>query len=224
MLKARPHAPNTAFCIRILFFSKTLEAYAEADCGEVAVDQSVVLAIKEVGVAQAGVVLVGIVGIHPEADRLGVLHEVRAVTLNVVRPGDVRAQVDTGNHVAVVQGGTQTVAPGEVGIETIVLAPARTVRVICNIGIAATIGVGALTKQRVATELGFPVAATDATDIVRTDLTDQCQAARTHNAINKMDRAHGRLPELLALIALEIIADLNLAGLVAVRIISSASP
>src|SRR5690606_2351947 len=120
------------------------------------------------------------------------------------------AQVDTGNHVAVVQGRTQTVAPGEIGVETIVFAPAGTVWVICNIGIAATIGVGALTKQRITTELGFPVAATDATDIVRANFTDQCQSARTHDAINKVNRAHGGLPEFLALIALEIIAGLKL--------------
>src|SRR5690554_2360360 len=118
------------FCICILFSPKTgLEAYAEADSGKVAVNQGVVLAIKEVGVADAGVVLVGVVGIQTDADRLGVLDEVRAVALNVMRPGDVQTQINTDNHVAVVQGRTYAVAPGEVGVETVVLAPAGAVGV-----------------------------------------------------------------------------------------------
>src|SRR5690554_4703081 len=129
-LRARPQAPMNVFCICILFSPKTgLEAYAEADSGEVAVNQGVVLAIKEVGVADAGVVLVGVVGIQTDADRLGIFHKVGAVTFNVMGPGDVRAQVDTGNHVAVVQGGTEAVAPGEVGVEAVVLAPAGAVGV-----------------------------------------------------------------------------------------------
>src|SRR5690554_2731911 len=124
-LRARPQAPMNVFCICILFSPKTgLEAYAEADSGEVAVNQGVVLAIKEVGVTDAGVVLVGVIGVQTDADRLGIFVEVGAVTLNVMGPGDVRAQVDTGNHVAVIQGCTQAVAPGEVGEVAVVFAPA----------------------------------------------------------------------------------------------------
>src|SRR5690554_7513176 len=130
-LRARPQAPMNVFCICILFSPKTcLEAYAEADGGEVAINQGVVLAIKEVGVADAGVVLVGVVGVQTEADRFGVFVEVGAVTLNVMRPGDVRAQVDTGDHVAVIQGCTQAVTPGEVSVESLVFTPAVAIRVV----------------------------------------------------------------------------------------------
>src|SRR5690606_32938887 len=169
-LRARPQAPMNVFCICILFSPKTgLEAYAEADSGKVAVNQGVVLAIKEVGVADAGVVLVGVVGIQTDADRLGVLDEVRAVALNVVRPGDIRAQVDTGNHVAVVQGGTEAVAPGEVGVVTVVLTPAAGARRFTrrtHVGGTYTIGITALAKQGVTAEFGFAVATANTTDVV----------------------------------------------------------
>src|SRR5690606_38383669 len=112
----------------------------------------------------AGVVLVGVVGIQTDADRLGVLDEVRAVALNVMRPGDVRAQVDTGNHVAVIQGCTQAVAPGEVGEVAVVFAPAGSVgRTVSSstlevrafaYRLAVTRLPRALTEQGVATELG----------------------------------------------------------------------
>src|SRR5690606_29257391 len=123
-------APMNVFSISILYSAKTgLEAYAEADSGEVAVNQGVVLAIKEEGVTDAGVVLVGVIGVQTDADRLGIFHKVGAVTLNVMGPGDVRAQVDTGNHVAVIQGRTQAVAPGEVGEVAIVFTPTVAVRI-----------------------------------------------------------------------------------------------
>src|SRR5690606_38794857 len=148
-----------------IIFLQTLEAYAEADSGEVAVDQGVVLAIKEVGVAEAGVVLVGVVGIQTQADRLSVLIEVGAVTLNVMGPGDVRAQVDTGDHVGIIQRRPQTVAPGEVGEEAIVFTPAGAVRVICGDGRAIAVRIRALTEKGVTAELRLAVAATDAADI-----------------------------------------------------------
>src|SRR5690606_33508519 len=121
---------------RLLFFAyayyfspkPALETYANADGGKVTVNQRVVLAIKEVGVADAGVVLVRIVGVQTEAHGLGIFVEVGAVTLNVMRESHVRAQVDTGNHVAVIQGRAQTVAPGEVGEVTIVFTPATSLR------------------------------------------------------------------------------------------------
>src|SRR5690606_22375680 len=134
-----------------------LEAYAEADSGEVAVNQGVVLAIKEVGVTDAGVVLVGVVGIQTDADRLGVLDEVRAVALNVVRPGDVRAQVDTGNHVAVLQAGAHPVAPGIARHVAIILTPAGCARGGSQRG-AGAVGKGALAEQRISTELGRAIA------------------------------------------------------------------
>src|SRR5690554_1942096 len=183
-------------------FSKTccLEAYAEADSGEVAVNQGVVLAIKEVGVADAGVVLVGVVGIQTDADRLGVLDEVRAVALNVVRPGDVRAQVDTGNHVAVVQGSTYTIAPGEVGVEAVVFAPAIAVAIVGILRSTSAVSRRALAKQRVAAKLGLTITAADTADVVGTHLTYQGQTACAHHPVNEVHRTHGRLPELFALV------------------------
>src|SRR5690554_5583298 len=223
-LRARPQAPMNVFCICILFSPKTgLEAYAEADSGEVAVNQGVVLAIKEVGVADAGVVLVGVVGIQTDADRLGVLDEVRAVALNVVRPGDIRAQVDTGNHVAVVQGRTQTVTPGEVGVETVVLAPAGAMGVICSVRITAAIGVRALTEQRITAELGSTITAADAADVVRAYFTNQCQTACAEDAVNEMHGTHGGLPELLALVTTQVVADPNLTRCVAMGVIGRTS-
>src|SRR5690554_3254352 len=204
-LRARPQAPMNVFCICILFSPKTgLEAYAEADSGEVAVNQGVVLAIKEVGVTDAGVVLVGVVGIQTDADRLGVLDEVRAVALNVVRPGDIRAQVDTGNHVAVVQGRTQTVTPGEVGEVAIVFTPAVAVGVGCVLRVTGAVGALTLTKQGVTTKLGHTATSLHATDVVGTNLTDQGETACAEHPVNEVHCTHGRLPELLALIALQV--------------------
>src|SRR5690554_2700207 len=178
-LRARPQAPMNVFCICILFSPKTgLEAYAEADSGEVAVNQGVVLAIKEVGVTDADVVLVDVVRVQADADRLGIFHKVGAVTLNVMGPGDVRAQVDTGNHVAVIQGCTQTVTPGEVGEVAIVFTPAVRFGSSALRGTGA-ISKGALTEQGVTTELGLAVTGTDTTDVVETYLADQRQTARS---------------------------------------------
>src|SRR5690606_6645713 len=124
-LRARPQAPMNVFCICILFSPKTgLEAYAEADSGEVAGNQGVVLAIKEVGVTDAGVVLVGVIGVQTDADRLGIFVEVGAVTLNVMLHGDVRGQVDTSIPVAVLQGWTQPAAPVEAVEGAVVFPPA----------------------------------------------------------------------------------------------------
>src|SRR5690554_7630443 len=68
-LSARPQAPTKTFCICILLFSKTcLEAYAKADSGEVAINQGVVLAIKEVGVTDAGTVPVGVISVQTDTD------------------------------------------------------------------------------------------------------------------------------------------------------------
>src|SRR5690606_22338195 len=116
--------------LHIVFLQNRLEAYAKADSGEVAINQGVVLAIKEVGVTDAGTVPVGVISVQTDTDRLGVFVEVGAVTLNVMRPGDIRAQVDTGNHVAVVQGCTQAVTPGEVSVESLVFTPAVAIRVV----------------------------------------------------------------------------------------------
>src|SRR5690554_7318243 len=180
------------FCICILFSPKTgLEAYAEADSGEVAINQGVVLAIKEVCVTDAGVVLVGVIGIQTHADRLGVFVEVGAVTLNIMGPGDVRAQVDTGNHVAVIQGRTHTVAPGEVGEVTVVLTPAVRFGSSALRGTGA-ISKGALTEQGVTTELGLAVTGTDTTDVVETYLTDQGQTAGTQDTVDEIGRASCR--------------------------------
>src|SRR5690554_4913455 len=206
-LRARPQAPMNVFCICILFSPKTgLEAYAEADSGEVAVNQGVVLAIKEVGVADAGVVLVGVIGVQADADRLGIFHKVGAVTFNVMGPGDVRAQVDTGNHVAVIQGRTQAVAPGEVGEVAIVFTPAVAVRIGRVLRVAGAVRALALTKQRVTTIFGFAQTALHATDVVGTHLTHQGQTTGAQHTINEMHGTHGSLPELLALVALQVSA------------------
>src|SRR5690554_3139953 len=221
-LRARPQAPMNVFCICILFSPKTgLEAYAEADSGEVAINQSVVLAIKEVGVTDAGVVLVGVIGIQTHADRLGIFHEVGAVTLNVMGPGDVRAQVDTGNHVAVIQGRTHTVAPGEVGEVTVVLTPA--VCLGCGaLGRAGAIRIGALTEQRVTTELGSAIVGTQAADVIEAHLTDQGQTAGAQDAIDEVHGAYRALPELLALVTLNVVASLDLTRPIAVSVIRNA--
>src|SRR5690554_3630858 len=204
-LRARPQAPMNVFCICILFSPKTgLEAYAEADSGEVAINQSVVLAIKEVGVTDAGVVLVGVVRVQADTDRLGGFHEVGAVAFDVMGPGDVRAQVDTGDHVAVIQGRTQAIAPGEVGEEAVVFSPAtRTGRLTCStqVGRANTICIRRLAKQRVSSELGGAVTSTQPTDVVGSHFTNQRQATGTQNTVDKVDRADRGLPELLPLIA-----------------------
>src|SRR5690606_18179427 len=151
-----------------------LEAYAEADSGELAVNQGVVLAVKAAVVTEAGVVLVGVLGVLTDADRIRIFVEVAAVTLNVLLPGDVLAQVDTGDHVAVIQGCTQAVAPGEVGEVAVVFAPAGSVgRTVSSstlevrafaYRLAVTRLPRALTEQGVATELGSAVA--HATDVV----------------------------------------------------------
>src|SRR5690554_3826117 len=206
-LRARPQAPMNVFCICILFSPKTgLEAYAEADSGEVAVNQGVVLAIKEVGVTDAGVVLVGVIGVQTDADRLGIFVEVGAVTLNVMGPGDVRAQVDTGNHVGIVQGGANAVTPGEVGEEAVVFAPAVRLRS-AALRRAGTIGEGALTKQRVTTVFGGAISRIDTTDVVGSHFTNQRKTAGTHYAINKVHSTHGRLPELFTLVTSDFSAS-----------------
>src|SRR5690554_1746176 len=201
------------FCVCILLsLSKTcLEAYADADCGKVAVNQSVVLAIKEVGVTDAGVVLVGVIGVQADADRLGVFHEVGAVTLNVMGPGDVRAQVDTGNHVAVIQCRAQTVTPGEVGEVAIVLTPAVRFGSSALRGTGA-ISKGALTEQGVTTELGLAVTGTDTTDVVETYPTDQGQTAGTQDMLDEVHGTDRALPELLALVTLDVVTGRNLTG------------
>src|SRR5690554_2531613 len=204
-LRARPQAPMNVFCICILFSPKTgLEAYAEADSGEVAVNQGVVLAIKEVGVTDAGVVLVGVVRVQADADRLGIFHKVGAVTLNVMGPGDVRAQVDTGNHVAVIQGRTQTVTPGEVGEVAIVFTPTVAVRIGSVLRVAGAIRALALAKQRVTTIFGHTHAALHATDVVGTHFTHQGQTTGAQHTINGMHSSHGSLPGLPALVALQV--------------------
>src|SRR5690554_113801 len=204
----------------MLFVSKTcLEAYAEADSGEVAVNQSVVLAIKEVGVADAGVVLVGVVGIQADADGLGILVEIGAVTLNVMRPGNVRAQVDTGNHVGIVQCGANTVAPGEVGEETVVFTPAgslgRPISSSCSLvvralpySLAITGLPRALTEQGIATK--FRTRITHAADIVGSHFPHQRQSASAEDTVDEMHSAHRGLPELLALVALDIVARVQI--------------
>src|SRR5690554_2768069 len=196
----------------MLFVSKTcLEAYAEADSGEVAINQSVVLAIKEVGVTDAGVVLVGVIGVQADADRLGIFHKVGAVTLNVMGPGDVRAQVDTGNHVAVIQCRAQTVTPGEVGEVAIVLTPAVRFGSSALRGTGA-ISKGALTEQGVTTELGLAVTGTDTTDVVETYLADQRQTAGTQDTLEEVHGTDRALPELLALVTRDVVTGRHLTG------------
>src|SRR5690554_6382561 len=141
-------------------------------------------------------------------------------------PGDVRAQVDTGNHVAVIQGCTQAVAPGEVGEVAVVFAPAGSVgRTVSSstlevrafaYRLAVTRLPRALTEQGVATELGSAVA--HATDVVGTYFTDQRQAAGAHHAIDEMNGTHRRLPEFLALIALDIVTRVEV-GQTAVSVV-----
>src|SRR5690606_34230625 len=128
-------------------------------------------------------------------------------------PGDVRAQVDAREHVAVVQGCAQTVTPGEVGEEAVVFTPAAGTGRFT--GCSRVGGAGArdtriaflpwaLTKQGVAAKPR--TIAFDTADIVGPHFPDQCQAARAHHPINEVNSTHRGLPELLALITGDIIA------------------
>src|SRR5690606_7035001 len=133
---------------------------------------------------------------------------------NVMGPGDVRAQVDARKHVAVVQGCAQTVTPGEVREEAVVFTPAAGTGRFT--GSAGGGGAGArdtrlaflpraLSKQAVAAKPR--TIAFDTADIVGPHFPDQCQAARAHHPINEVNSTHCGLPELLALVALHVIAS-----------------
>src|SRR5690606_31151945 len=134
-------------------------------------------------VTAAGRVLVGEVRVQDDTDRLGVFHYVEAVADIVMPPSGVKSQVDNGKQVAVIQGRTQAVTPGEVGEVTVILTPA------VRFGRSAlrrtgAISKGALTEQGVTTELGLAVTGTDTTDVVETYLTDQGQTAGTQDTVD----------------------------------------
>src|SRR5690554_6772709 len=133
-------------------------------------------------------------------------------------PGDVRAQVDTGDHVAVIQGGADAVTPGEVGEVTVILTPA------VRFGRSAlrrtgAISKGALTEQGVTTELGLAVTGTDTTNVVETYLTDQGQTAGTQDTVDEVHGTDRALPELLALVTLDVVTSLDLARPIAMGVI-----
>src|SRR5690606_25943562 len=65
----------------------------------------------------------------------------------------------------------------------------------------------ALTEQRITTEFGFAIATTDSADVVRTYFTDQRKTAGAEYAINEVYCAHRCLPELLALITLDVVTS-----------------
>src|SRR5690554_3875960 len=136
-------------------------------------------------------------------------------------PGDVQAQVDTGNHVAVIQGGADAVTPGKVGEVTVILTPA--VCLGCGaLGRAGAIRIKALTEQRVTTELGSAIAGTQAADVIEAHLTDQGQTAGAQDAIDEVHGAYRALPELLALVTLDVVTSLDLARPIAVSVIRNA--
>src|SRR5690554_2953277 len=133
-------------------------------------------------------------------------------------PGDVRAQVDTGDHVAVIQCRAHTIAPGKVGEETIVLTPAVRFGSSALRGTGA-ISKGALTEQGVTTELGLAVTGTDTTDVVETYLADQRQTAGTQDTVDEVHGTDRALPELLALVTLDVVTSLDLARPIAMGVI-----
>src|SRR5690606_29024181 len=100
--------------------------HTEAERNEVAVVHGRILAIKEVGVRQAGGVGVLILGIEAQADRLAAFFEVSTrtgrVPFHVVRPGYARTKVDTGENIRVLPDGTSAVTPGVGSGEAVFIA------------------------------------------------------------------------------------------------------
>ena len=116
-------------------------------------------------------------------------------------PGHARAQVDAGEHVAVVGAGTQTVAPGVAGVEAVALALVRVggVERGAHAGHAELAG----TVDRVAAEAQLAGIVLEAADVVVADLADQGQAAGTEHPVDELDRGDLRLGEGLALVAMD---------------------
>src|SRR5690606_3734006 len=163
---------STLFPYTTLFRSR-LEAGAEAQCYEVTVNRSVVLAAEEVGIGQVGGVSILVLGLKTQTHGLAAFLKVgartRRVAVDVVRPGDARTQVDASEYVRVIPDGAGTVAPGAVGGEAVVVA---VLGQILEVGIrlaidnsitqgrliqqlTGTIGQSARTKHRITTVAGF---------------------------------------------------------------------
>src|SRR5690606_5557587 len=85
-----------------------------------------------------------------------------------------------------------------------VFTPAVAVGVGCVLRVTGAVGALTLTKQGVTTKLGHTATSLHATDVVGTNLTDQGETACAEHPVNEVHCTHGRLPELLALIALQV--------------------
>src|SRR5690606_13015044 len=90
------------------------------------------------------------------------------------------------------------------------------------LGGAAAISKGALAEQGVTTELGRAIAGAQTTDVVEAHLTDQRQTAGAQDAVDEVHGADRALPELLALVTLDVVTSLDLARPIAVSVIRNA--
>src|SRR5690606_21676744 len=111
----------------------------------------------------------------------------------------------TGDYVAVIQGSAHAITPGEVSVEAVVFAPAICFRG-STLGSTGSIDIWTLSEQGIASKLGFTISAIDTADVVGAHFTNNCQAARTHHAVDKVYCAHSSLPELLTLVTANLCA------------------
>src|SRR3990167_1068325 len=162
-----------------------LEVHTEAECNEIAVDRRVVVATEEVGVGQAGVIGVLVVGIQPQADGLAAFVEqaIGAVAIHIMRPGHARLEVDASEHARVFENGASAIAPGGGSYETVVIG--------CAVG----------TIDGVATVLQI-LATLEATDVGDTDFADHGQATGAQYLVEEMGQGGLRLGQFLAAITL----------------------
>ncbi|CAD5375496.1 hypothetical protein OF001_U10183 [Pseudomonas sp. OF001] len=154
------------------------EAQPQFEIEPVAVGQCAVAAAEVVGPAQAGAPAVAVVGLDAQGQRLAPLDEHRLgrrrMAIDVVGPGQMRRQVDTGDGARVLPARLQAVAPGVAAGEAGVLAVAR--------GRAgrqrAAVGLRAGAEQRVAA-----VAPVQAASVDPRQLAEQGQPAGAQHAV-----------------------------------------
>src|SRR3989344_2081816 len=101
-----------------------LEVHAKAERNEVAVSRSVVFTVKEVGVSETCGVGVLVVSIQTQAYSLGTFSEqtIRAIAIDIMRPGNAWLQVYTGEDIRVIPNGASAVAPRGRSYETVIFA------------------------------------------------------------------------------------------------------
>ncbi|MNO45093.1 hypothetical protein D3C76_353500 [compost metagenome] len=120
-------------------------------------------------------------------------------------PGDVRRQVDTGDHVAVVQTGAGAIAPGVGGVEAVVAALA--LRGVSGERTGSTLKrTGAI--RRTTTKAQFcGIGFRHAIDTVVANLADQGQAAGAPDLIDELGGGQLRLEHREALVAIDVCAQ-----------------